>query len=144
MARTDDSLLAKQAEAAQLQAPAGMFDPVEEAIPEPLVAVPVRTEAPAQGNAAVVVLSAGNPVLPLLPQDPRRRSAIVLAVDNDVYLSQSKDLAATTQGANTGTQAGYLPAGIGLPILSKNAWYVAATTLATSSRVTVLVFKDDE
>jgi hypothetical protein len=144
VARTDDSYLAKQAEAAQLPGQAGLFDPVEMAIPEPLVAVPVRDEAPAQGNGGVVVLSAANPVLQLLPQDPRRRLAVVLAVDNDVYLSHSRDLAAFAQGANTGTQAAYLPAGIGIPIHSKNAWYVAATTVATSSRVTVLVFKDDE
>ena len=104
----------------------------------------MRDESPAQGNAAVIVLSAANPVLPLLPQDPRRRRAVVLAVDNDVYLSQSRDLAAGAAGTNTGVQAGYLPAGIGIPLDSKNAWYAAATTVATSSRVSVFVFKDDE
>lgn len=144
MPRTEDSLTAKQAEVTAQQGAGPAFDPVELAIPEPLVAVPVRDESPAQGNAAVIVLSAANPVLALLPQDPRRRRAVVLAVDNDVYLSQSKDLAATSQGTTTGTQAGYLPAGIGIPLDSKNAWYAAATTTATSSRVSVFVFKDDE
>jgi hypothetical protein len=61
-----------------------------------------------------------------------------------VYLSHSRDLAAFAQGANTGTQAAYLPAGMGIPVSSRNAWYVGATTTATSSRVTVLVYKDDE
>jgi hypothetical protein len=143
--RTDDSLTAKQAEVTAQQLPGQLaFDPVEMGIPEPLVPVPVRVETPAQGVGNVVTLSTANPVLQLLPQDPRRRGAVVLAVDNDVYISHSRDLAAFTQGTATGTQAGYLPAGIGVPINSKNAWYVAATTLATSSRVTVFVFKDDE
>jgi hypothetical protein len=144
MPRTEDSLTAKQAEVTAQQGQGPATDPVETAIPEPLVAVPVRDETPAQGNGGVVVLSAANPVLQLLPQDPRRRGAVVLAVDNDVYLSNSKDIAAIAQGTTTGTQAGYLPAGIGIPLSSKNAWYVAATTTATSSRVTVFVFKDDE
>jgi hypothetical protein len=144
MPRTDDSLLAKQAELGQLDGQGALLDPVETAIPEPLVAVPVRDESPAQGNGNVVTLSVANPMLQLLPQDPRRRLAVVLAVDNDVYLSHSRDLAAFAQGVNTGTQAAYLPAGIGIPIHSKNAWYVAATNTTTSSRVTVLVYKDDE
>ena len=144
MPRTEDSLTAKQAEVTALQGQASAFDPVETAIPEPFASVPVRDEATAQGTGAVIVLSAANPVLQLLPQDPRRRMAVVLAVDNDVYLSHSKDIAAFAQGATTGTQAAYLPAGIGIPIRSKNAWYAAATNLATSSRVTVFVFKDDE
>jgi hypothetical protein len=144
MPRTEDSFTAKQAEVTAQQGPGPAFDPVEMAIPEPLVAVPVRVETPAQGVGNVVVLSAANPVLQLLPQDPRRRGAVVLAVDNDVYLSASRDLAGFAVGSNAGTQAAYLPAGIGIPLNSKNAWYVAATTTATSSRVTVLVFKDDE
>ena len=144
MPRTEDSLAAKQAEVTAQQGQGPAVDPVEMAIPEPLVSVPVRVETPAQGVGNVVVLSAANPVLQLLPQDPRRRGAVVLAVDNDVYLSASRDLAAFAAGSNTGTQAGYLPAGIGIPLNSKNAWYVAATTTATSSRVTVFVFKDDE
>lgn len=148
MARTDDSLLAKADEAAQQQQIPGQlaFDPVEMALPEPLVAVPVRDEAPASGTGRVVVLSAANPVLPVLPQDPRRRNAIILAVDNDVYLSHSHELAGFpgAVGTNTGVQAGYLPAGIAIPVTSKRAWSVGATTLATNSRVSVWIFKDDE
>jgi hypothetical protein len=142
--RTEDSLTAKQAEVTGQQGQGPALDPVELAIPEPLVAVPVRDEPPDQGIGNVVTLSAANPVLQILPQDPRRRGAVILAVDNDVYLSHSRDLAAFAQGANTGTQAAYLPAGIGIPVSSRNAWYVAATTLLTSSRVTALVYKDDE
>lgn len=144
MPRTEDSLTAKQAEVTAQQGAGPAFDPVEMAIPEPLVAVPVRDEPPDQGNGGVVVLSAANPVLQILPQDPRRRSAVILAVDNDVYISQNRDVASFAQGTNTGTQAAYLPAGIAVPISSRNSWYAAATTTATGSRVTVLVFKDDE
>jgi hypothetical protein len=143
VATTDDSLLAKQQETTSQQQAGPAYDPVEASIPEPVPAVPVRDETPAQGNGGVIVLSNANPVLQLLPQDPRRRGAVVLAVDNDVYLSHSRDLAAFAQGTTTGTQATYLPAGIAVPISSKNAWYAAATTLATNSRVSVLVFKDD-
>lgn len=144
MARTDDSLLAKQAETAQLQGQGAPFDPVEEAIPEPLVSVPVRNESPAQGIARCVALSAANPVLMLLPQDPRRRHAVVLAVDNDVYICPSLELAQSVQGTATGSGGFYLPKGVVMPIVNRAACWVAATTVAAASRVSVLVNKDDE
>jgi hypothetical protein len=143
VARTDDSLLAKQQEATQIEGQAALFDPVESALPEPLVAVPVRDEAPAQSIARCVTLGANNPVLPLLPQDPRRRGAVVLAVDNDVYIAGSADLAQAAQGSTSSEHAFYLPAGIGIPVAAKGALWVAVTTTATLSRVSVLIAKDD-
>lgn len=147
MPRSDDSHLAKQAETAQLGELPGhlaLADPVTDALPEPLVAVPVRNETPAQGNARGVVLSAANPVLLLLPQDPRRRSAVLVAVDNDVYLASSLELAQAAQGSAASTQAFYLPAGVAIPVVNKSALYAAATTTATASRISVLISKDDE
>ena len=144
MPRTDDSLLAKQDEAGQLAGQLALpLDPVELAIPEPLVAVPVRNETPAQGNARAIILSAANPVLPVLPQDPRRRTALLLAVDNDVYLASSLELAQAAQGSAASGQAFYLPAGVPIPVVNKSALWAASTTTATPSRVSVLISKDD-
>lgn len=144
MSRTDDSLLAKQAEVTQLAGQVPLVDPVEAALPEPAPAVPVRDEAPAQSIPRCITLSAANPVLPLLPQDPRRRSAVVLAVDNDVYIAGSADLANAAQGSPASPHAFYLPAGIAVPVDTKAASWVACTTTATSSRVSVLINKDDQ
>lgn len=145
MPRTDDSYLAKAGEQAQAQIPGQLaFDPVEMALPEPLVAIPVRNETPAQGVGSCTVLSAANPVLPLLPRDPRRRHALVLAVDNDVYLASSLELAQGLAGAATGVSGFYLPKGIVVPVVNKAAWWAAATTTGSSSRISVMVDKDDE
>lgn len=141
MARTDDSLLAKQAETAQAAGPA--VDPVDTALPEPLAVIPVRSESPALSAARCVTLSAANPVLQLLPQDPRRRSAILLAVDSDVYVCQSKELAQAAQGVATSGEGFYLPKGIAVPVVAKAVLWAAATTTATPSRISVLIAKDD-
>lgn len=145
MARTEDSHLAKQAEAtaAQLPGQGGQFDQVELAIPEPLAAIPVRNESAAQAIARCVTLSAANPVLLLLPQDPRRRSAILLSVDNDVYVCSSLELAQNVQGVATSNQAFYLPSKIAVPVTAKGALWAAVTTTGTASRISVLIAKDD-
>ena len=141
--RTEDSHLAKQAEA-DMRLPAPAVDPVDQALPEKFPVISVRDEAPALGTARCVTLSAANPVVQILTQDPRRRRAIVLAVDNDVYLARSQELAQAVQGITTGTDAFYLPAGIGIPVDFKASLWAACTTTATSSRVSVLIAKDDE
>ena len=143
MARTDDSLIAKQAEATQAQGQGAPFDQTETALPEPVPAIPVRSEAPATGIARCVTLSAANPVLLLLPQDPQRRSAILLAADNDVYVCSSLELAQAVQGVTTSGQGFYLPSKIAVPVVSKGALWAAATTIATPSRISVLIAKDD-
>lgn len=138
--RTDDSRIAKQAENASIA-----VDPAElgTSIPDLIPVVPVREEPPAIGIPRVVVLSATNPVLQVLGQDARRRTAIVLAVDNDVYLTATKDLASGMAGNTSGVDGFYLPVGIGIPVPSKSALWAAATTTATSSRISVLTAKDD-
>lgn len=110
-----------------------------------LPAVRTAEELPALGRGYVIVLGPANPVLRLLPQDPQRRSAVVLAVDNDVYIGDSKENVTAAQAAGTaGTTAMYLPAGIALPVSNKAAWYAGATTTGTSSRVSVLISLDNE
>jgi len=142
--RTEDSLTAKQAEVTAQQGQGAAVDPVEMAIPEPLVSVPVRNESPAQAIARCVTLSAANPVLLLLPQDPRRRRAMVLAVDNDVYVASSKELGQAVQGGALASDAFYLPKGVPVPVTARAALWAACTTTAAASRISLLVEKDDE
>jgi len=101
--------------------------------------VAVDSLLPENGGAITVTLSAANPVLPLLPRDTTRRSAILLAVDNDVYLSTLPG-AATAAAATGGASAQgvfYLPKGVGVPWLSAAPLWAAATTTATPSRISV-------
>ena len=102
--------------------------------------VAVDSLAPETGTARTVTLSANNPVLPLLPRDSARRSAIILAVDNDVYLSADPGQAMTAAASGGATAEGvfYLPAGIGLPWQNTDQLWAAATTTMTSSRVSVM------
>lgn len=107
-------------------------------------AVRVRPEAPDTGTARTVTLSSGNPVARILPQDAQRRSAVVLAVDNDVYLSANQGSAEDAQGSTTATGVFYLPAGIAIPIDTQATLWAACTTTATSSRVSVLITRDSQ
>jgi hypothetical protein len=138
--RTEDSHVAKLAQA---PAPQGVTDPVEAALPEPFPAIPVRNESPAVGIGQCVSLSAAESVKPVLPQDPRRRHALLLSVDNDVWIAGSLEVAQAAEGSTAGSFAFYLPKGVPVPIINKGAWWAAATTTATVSRISVMVDKDD-
>jgi hypothetical protein len=105
-------------------------------------AVRVRPEAPDLGTAVTVTLSSANPVRRLLPQDAQRRSAVVLAVDNDVYIATSQGPAQDAAGGNGATGVFYLPAGIAIPLDTQASLWCACTTTATISRVSVLVTAD--
>lgn len=110
--------------------------------PVPYSAVRVRTEPPDLGTARTVTLGAANPVLRLLSQDPQRRTAVVIAIDADVYISGSRDAASAAAGTGTAEGCFYLPAGIGIPVDNQAAFWVAATDTTISTRVSVLVSKD--
>jgi len=99
--------------------------------------VAVDALAPDTGPCRCVTLSANNPVLLLLPRDTTRRSAVILAVDNDVYLSNDPGQAqnAAASGGTAYEGAFYLPAGIAIPWQNTDQLWTAATTTATSSRV---------
>lgn len=92
------------------------------------------------GLAITVTLNSANPMLPLLPRETTRRSAVLLAIDNDVYISTSpgQATAAALAGGTALAGVGYLPAGIGVPWPSTAPLWAAATTTATQSRITVL------
>jgi hypothetical protein len=104
----------------------------------------VRTvvEAGDLGGTPSVNLTAAKPVARLLPRDSHRRSAVILAIDNDVYLTTDEGLAWNLQGNATGTQGFYLPKGTPVPISNTAEWWAAATTTATSSRVSVIVNRE--
>ena len=107
----------------------------------PYTAVRVRPEAPDLGGAYVVNVSSSNPVAQLLPKDAQRRSAVVVAVDNAMWISYSQGTASGAAGSGSGTTAFYLPQGIAIPIDSRQIVYVSSTT-AGPSRISVIVSRD--
>lgn len=109
----------------------------------PYTAVRVRPEAPDLGGAYLVTLNTGNPVAQLLPKDAQRRSAVVIAVDNDVWLSYSQGTASGIAGGTTGS-AFYLPKGIGIPVDSRQQIFTSYTTDSGDSRVSVIVSRDSQ
>lgn len=120
----------------------------ETASEEKLAYEPVKVEtisAPVEKtDAYTVVLSSANPVLALLPVDPNREDAAVLAVDNPVVIAQT--LAQAQNAANTVANVPapvgfYLPVGVRWPVKATGPLWVAATTTATNSRVSVMVHK---
>jgi hypothetical protein len=143
MPRTEDSHVAKAAEVAGRQA-ADVIDQDDSALPEPLPMVPVRNESPALGTARCAALSTNNPVRPLLGHDPRRRRAVLLAVDADVFVASSLELAQAVQGLQTASDAFYLPKGVPVTITAKAAFWGALASSTSPSRISVLVEKDDE
>jgi hypothetical protein len=108
----------------------------------PYSAVRVRPEAPDTGTARTVTLTAAYPVAQILAADPRRRSAVILAIDSDVYLTGSQGLAQDVAGSTQATQVFYLPAGIAVPVDNQGEYWVAATTTATNTRVSVMISRD--
>ena len=93
---------------------------------------------PALGIAITVTLNAANPVLQALPKDTTRRGAVLIAIDNPVYVTTKQNVATTAQGSASSTLAGYLPVGVPVPVPFTDAIWVSATTTASQSRVTVL------
>jgi hypothetical protein len=142
--RTEDSHLAK------LAAPEDetlTVDPVDVALPEPMIAVPVRDESPALGSWQSVSLSTVNPVKQLLPQDPRRRKAVILSDAQVVICTTREEAQAATGASATGGLPGFvLAAGIPIPVSNKAACYVTYAGSAPSGvvHVSVLVEKDDD
>lgn len=102
--------------------------------------VAVDSLPPEIGGARTVTLDVNNPALPVLPRDTTRRSAVILAVDNDVYLSNNPGQATTAAASGGATAQGvfYLPRGIAVPWQNTDQLWAAATTTDTSSRVSVM------
>jgi hypothetical protein len=149
MARTEDSHVAKSVEVGSKQVQ-DFVDQVDTALPEPMVAVPVRNESPALGTWQSRSLSAANPVALLLPQDARRRSAVILADAPVVVCSSREQAQAANASASTVGVSGFpLAAGVPIPVHNKAAcWVTFSSDKAPASggvaHVSVLVEKDDE
>lgn len=134
------SRTAAAANAADQATPAGPAD-----IPELPTAgvVPVAVQAAEECVPRTRSVQAGGYSL-LLPQDPSRVRAVLLAVDSPMVLCRSVELAqdASNVVTNVPYPTGfYLPAGIPLEYKSKGALWVASTIAGggAASRVSVLV-----
>lgn len=118
---------------------AGSTSEVTETGRNKIKAVRTIVEAADLATATTVFLNTAIPVQRLLPRDDLRRSAVVLAVDNDVYIASDPGMAWNVQGAATNVGAFYLSKGVPLTVASTAELWVAVTTVATSSRVSVLI-----
>lgn len=137
--------------------PGGILDSVAKAIEHetpdithehapsgPEIVVATRSDMPEETIPRTLTLSAANPYLAALPRDMRRRRAVLLAIDNDVVLCETKELAQSVAtlvagGAAASTLTGgfYLSKGVPLPVESRDWMFAVATTTATSSRLSV-------
>jgi hypothetical protein len=102
--------------------------------------VAVDSLVPEIGGARTVTLDVNNPAIPLLPRDTTRRSALILAVDNDVYLSNDPGQAMTAANSGGATAEGvfYLPKSVPVPWQNTDQLWAAVTTTGTSSRISVM------
>jgi hypothetical protein len=141
---THDSALAKMEHNAAMEVHGTVAVPEESDIETKTYVVPMVPVTPEMGLARCVTLNSNNQWLELVPRNPKRRNAVVLAVDNDVYLCSSREIAAQVAGSATSGLAFYLPKSIAVPILSQAPYWVACTTTASNSRVSVMVNDDSE
>jgi hypothetical protein len=105
-----------------------------------MTSVPVQSVAAEEGVYRTNVL-APNGFRQLLPQDPNRQSAVILAIDADIILCDNKDLASGPDNQTalpiafpTGF---YLSKGIPLPTRNRGLVWAVNTSNATN-RVSVL------
>jgi hypothetical protein len=87
------------------------------------------------------VLTAAEPAQNILPQEPKRYSYHILAVDNDIIIGPTKGVvaAAVNLVANVPTPNGaYYPKGLWREFEDNGQVYIGATTVATNTRVTVI------
>lgn len=105
-------------------------------------AVRTAAEAPDVCGVNMVTLGSANPWSMLMPQDDQRRSAVIVAVDNDVVITADQGTASMVAGGNQGTLGFYLPAGIAVPLDTRAEMWVACTTTATNSRVSIIMHRE--
>lgn len=130
MSTTHDSHLMKMAATEAKQS----STEIPEILDEGLFVVPVRQDQADLSNYTSMVLNSKNPVQLLVPRDPTRKRATVLA-DNNVILASSSAVAGqATLLATTSTLLGfYLPANTPLQIESVAPVWVAQITVTAPS-----------
>lgn len=115
-------------------------------MPEVHFTVNTRSDMPEECIPRTMVLSATNPYLAILPRDMRRRRAVIVPIDNDVVLAESKELAQAVATSVTGGAAAttlstgmYVPKSTVITLESRSWMFAAISTTASTSRVSVLV-----
>lgn len=88
------------------------------------------------------VLTANDPTMCILPENPDREIAFVQAIDNDIVLGPTKAVVGAAQNTVTSVpnpNGTYLPKAntVPYPVLDSNAVYAGVTTTSSSSRVSV-------
>lgn len=122
---------------ADMAATDGVAIPVNEPSPVGGFVVPVRQDNPEECIPRTVQLGASNNTyLPLLPMDMQRRRAVIVPVNNDIWISENKDRASQAAGINPSTgysMAAHIPSGTNLVVESRGELWVSSTTAATTS-----------
>lgn len=93
---------------------------------------------------STVVLSSVQPTAILLPRDPEREAADILAVDNAVVIAATQAQAGAAQNTVTDTpqpSGAWIPVGTRYTIRATGVVWAGITTTATNSRVSVVVYK---
>lgn len=102
--------------------------------------VPVQSVAAEESVPRTLVLQP-NQARQLMPQDPARQSAVILAVDADIVICDTKDLASSpdNQLASLPYPTGfYLPKGVPLPTRNRGLLWAVNTSSTVANRVSVL------
>lgn len=106
----------------------------------------VTTLAPKAGKRfrttyETYVLTANDPVMNILPQDPKRYRYSIIAIDNDIVLGPSKGVVGNpvnTVASVPAPNGAYFPKGLWRDFHDNGMVYAGATTVATISRVAVI------
>jgi hypothetical protein len=107
--------------------------------------VPVDSVRPNTGVYNTVVIQPGA-IRELLPQDPTRRTAFLMSIDQDIVLAANKDLAGNAQNQVASVPypvGGYLPKLTLLPLTNRGLLWAANTSTSVATRVTVIVERDE-
>lgn len=116
-----------------------------EQIPE-MNSVPVLLSVP-EGVVFSAMSLATSGVRQLMPQDPFRQRAVVLSIDQDVVLCQTKEQAQAA--ANIGSSATsppigfYLSKGVTLELKNQSLVYVANSSSSNATRVSLMVERNE-
>lgn len=103
-----------------------------------------RIETPSECIPRTAILTATNPFVRLLPEDQDRWRAIITAIANPVYLTQTYELAQQLAAAVIGGQTAvdgrgaWCPTGTGYPLQHKGELFAVITTTASVSPVSVI------
>lgn len=103
-----------------------------------------RIETPSECIPRTANLSTNVPFTRLLPEDQGRWRAIITAIANPVYLTETFELAQQLAAAVAAGQTAvdmrgaWCPVGVGYPLQHKGEMFAVVTTLATVSPVSVI------